>query len=502
MPTDAGGWTLPGEGGTLPEAATQCFVTLTGTVKDPAALEPVYNAVVAIPFAGNPIGSGTPTAITTGVPLANACSGTTFAALRAAYTDVNGNFTLAGVPVQSAVTVVVQIGRWRGVQTINTSGCSCGGTIDISDASTNTCIGTVGSCNGEKDGYAGTANCLTRLPRKQTGGNNIPHTAIATGGLDAMECTLYRIGVDSSEFTDENGTGRIHVFNDGGSKLAAPNANHDLSWLLGFGCPSGKCPTGTYVSTNITNPSFETGDLTGWTAAGTAAASNTQAYAGTYSALLGDPNNTKTGLSTLSQTFTAPPGATSLVFYANTHCSTSSSVDYFGATITDNTKGQTSQWWGTHATGCPSTAAWAQFTANNINPGDSYTLTFSDYDGDSHHSYAYVDDLFGTPKLIENLTNNYDMVMLPCDGGNEYSSGNWGLGYDDPGRNNLLAYANVGGRVFTSHWGREWIERTSNAFPNGPFPGVATWIDDQGTQRQPRATSTPAPPGARTSMRG
>ena len=126
VPTDAGGWTLAGEGGTVPEASTQCFVTLTGTVKDPAALEPVYNAVVAIPYTGNPVGSGLPPTISTGVPLTNACGGSSFAALRAASTDVNGNFTLLGVPVQSKVSLVVQIGRWRRVVQVNTSTCSCG----------------------------------------------------------------------------------------------------------------------------------------------------------------------------------------------------------------------------------------------------------------------------------------------------------------------------------------------------------------------------------------
>jgi hypothetical protein len=481
VPTEAGGWTLPGDGGNLPEAATQCFVTLTGTVYDPAALEPVYNALVAVPYAGNPVGSGTPPAITTGVPLANACSGTTFAALRATYTDVNGNFTLAGVPVQAAVSLISQIGRWRTIRTINTSTCSCGATINVSQASTNTCLGTIGSCNGLTDGYAGTASCLTRLPRTQTGNDNIPHTAIGTGGKDAMECTLYRIGVDASEFTDEKGTGRIHIFDNGGATLAAPALNHDLSWLLGFACPGGQCPPATYVSTNIVNPSFETGDLTGWNPMGTVVASNALAYAGTWSAQLGDPTLTNTGLSTLSQTFTAPPGATSLVFYAYTHCASNSKVDYFGASITDNTSGTTATWWGSNANGCPSTAAWAQFVANNITPGDSYTLTFSDYDGDNHRSYAYVDDLFWTPKLVQSLVNNYDMIMLPCDGGNEYNSANWGLGYDDPGRNNLVFYASVGGRLFTSHWGREWIERPSSPFPNGPFPNVATWTGSTGT---------------------
>ncbi len=480
QPTDAGGWTLSGDASALPDASTQCFVNLTGTVYDPAALEPVFNAVVAIPYAGNPAGSGAPPPMATGVPLTSQCGGSNFAALRAAYTDVNGNFTLAGVPVQSTVSLVFQIGRWRRVQTVNTSACACGTTINISQPQSSTCIGAVPTCAGLNN-YAGTAGCITRLPRNQSATNNIPKTAIATGGLDAIECMLYRMGVSSNEFTDETSTGRISIFNDGGSVLAAPNANHDLSWLLGFSCPGAECPAATYTTTNITNPSFESG-LTGWNPMGSVTSTNAVDYDGGYSALLGDPNNTNTGLSSISQTFTAPPGATALVFYAYTYCSQNSKVDYFGGTIKDNTTGASSPWWGTHATGCPSTAAWAKFVANNLTPGDSYTVTLFDYDGDNHISYAYVDDLFWTPKLVQSLVDNYDMIVLPCNGGDEYNSQRWGWDYDDPGRNELLYYSNIGGRVFTSHWGREWIERSSGnggLFPNGPYPNVATWIPDQ-----------------------
>jgi hypothetical protein len=475
-----GGWTLNGEAGLGLEASTQCFVTLTGTVYDPAALEPVFNAFVAIPFSGNPVGSAAPPALATGVPLPNACGGNSFAALRAAYTNTSGQFTLAGVPVQGDVTLVIQTGRWRRVVTVNTSACSCGTTINISpNSTTNTCLGSVGSCAGNGN-YSGTSGCLTRLPRVQSEGN-IPHTAIATGGLDAIECMFYRMGVSSTEYTDENGAGRFHIFNDEGSVLPAPNANHDLSYLLGFGCPEGKCPTATGSTSNITNPSFE-GSLNGWTVVGTVSDSNAQQQLGNDSALVGTTASTGTGLNTLSQTFPAPTGATGLSFWVQSHCS--HNTDYFGATLTDNTSGQTSTVWGSNATGCPSTAAWTNLTFSGVNAGDSYTLTFEDYDGDSHHSYAYVDDVTWTPVLIQNLANNYDMIVLPCDGGDEYNSGNWQFDYDDPGRQNLVNYANVGGRVFTSHWGREWIERSSGnggTFPNGPFPNVANWIGDQGT---------------------
>lgn len=493
-PTDAGGWTLSGEGGALLDASTQCFMTLTGTVYDPAALEPVFNAVVAVPYAGNPVGSGVPPPIATGVPITDTCGGAGFAALRAATTDVNGKFTLAGVPLQSTVSVVVQIGRWRRTVQINTSACACGQTVNISQPATNTCIsvsgqtaGTIPTCAGLNN-YAGSANCLTRLPRTQSGpvgANNIPHIAVATGACDAIECTLYRMGVSSSEYTDENGGGRINVFNDEGAVLASPNANHDLSWLLGFSCPYAWCPTGSNTTTNIQNPSFE-GTLASWSQVGPVSDSNSTKHNGTYAALLGSTSSTKTGLSSLSQTFTAPPGATGLTFWVNTTCSNSKSAgtDYFQATLADNTSGTSSTAWGLASAnkGCTNTGGWTSVPFTGVTAGDSYTLTVSNTDADTHTSYAYVDDVYWTPPLIANLTNNYDMVVLPCDCGDEYQSWNWDWDYDDLGRQNLVNYANVGGRVFTSHWGREWIERASESgglFPSGPFPGVANWIYDQ-----------------------
>ena len=61
-----------------------------------------------------------------------------------------------------------------------------------------------------------------------------------------------------------------------------------------------------------------------------------------------------------------------------------------------------------------------------------------------------------------NVTKQYDLVMLPCDCGSEYNT------QSNTRRTNLQSYANQGGRVFTSHWGREWVEHTSWAF-------VAQW---------------------------
>jgi hypothetical protein len=472
-PTADGGWTLPlGEGGAacvglqcqVPLCGSGLTTTLTGTVLDPAALNPVFNAIVMIP-------NGTVQPIAAGVS-SDPCGGAPLPpAVTYAYSKTDGSFTLTNVPVGASIPLVIQIGRWRRVTTINTSTLTCGGSIPLS----------ANGCNGLNN-YAGSAGCTTRLPRTQSEGN-IPQTAIATGSLDAIECMMYRIGVSQTEFTDELHTGRIHIYNDGGSTLGTPNVNHDLSYLLGFTCPKGICPS-NLLATGITNGDFETGDFTGWTTTGgnNISVSGGKPYTGSYSALMGSTGSANTGTQTLSQTFTAPAGATTLQFFVYPHCSQSSSMDYFAAALTDNTTSTTATW----SRSCTSNGAWSAYTSGVV-PSHSYTITAINYDGDSHKNYTYVDS-FSWLAAVPSLTNNYDLIMLPCDGGGEYNATNWGGDpYDDPGRQNLVSYANAGGRVFTSHWGREWIERTTTAIPSGPFPNVAMWIPDI----NPNNTSVP-----------
>ena len=55
-----------------------------------------------------------------------------------------------------------------------------------------------------------------RLPANRTEGD-IPRIAVATGGCDPFECLLLKIGIDPSEFTDDDGSeARVHVFQGGG----------------------------------------------------------------------------------------------------------------------------------------------------------------------------------------------------------------------------------------------------------------------------------------------
>jgi hypothetical protein len=68
--------------------------------------------------------------------------------------------------------------------------------------------------------------------------------------------------------------------------------------------------------------------------------------------------------------------------------------------------------------------------------------------------------------------NNYDMVMFPCQGA-EYSQ-------TSTNQSNLISYANIGGRVFATHFSYVWL------YNDAPFSGVADWDVNQS---DPSATS-------------
>lgn len=188
--TSSTGGTTSGSGGAgpqLPDASsdsdgsgdrTGCTTSISGTVYDPAGTRPIYNAFVYAPTkALDPIAAGVS---------CDRCA-TTLSGAPAAMTstDATGHFKLQGLPAGTNVPVVIQIGKWR---------------REILIPSVAECVDTA----------IVDAN-LTRLPRNQSEGH-LPKIAVTTGGSDALECFVHKLGIDDSEFTTDSGNGRVNLF--------------------------------------------------------------------------------------------------------------------------------------------------------------------------------------------------------------------------------------------------------------------------------------------------
>ncbi len=87
----------------------------------------------------------------------------------------------------------------------------------------------------------------------------------------------------------------------------------------------------------------------------------------------------------------------------------------------------------------------------------------------------------GTPQLsslVGNLNNlkKYDMVILECQGTE--------LTRSAMQKQNVVQYADAGGRLFITHYGYDWM------YTNPPFQGTATWFPAGGPPK-PRVDPTP-----------
>jgi hypothetical protein len=183
--------------------------TLTGKVYDPAGKNPLYDVAVFIPNDVTTlptITSGTNTCNTCDVPLGDYVVATT--------TDATGAFTLTGVPTGKGVPVVVQIGKWRRVVSVDTTDCQ----------STAVPKGTL------------------RLPAKKSEGN-LPQMALLTGGFDNLGCFLRKIGIDATEYSAPHGGGRLDIYQGLNTPLGVPLGNGPgLSNGTAGNCTNASCP--------------------------------------------------------------------------------------------------------------------------------------------------------------------------------------------------------------------------------------------------------------------
>jgi hypothetical protein len=149
--------------------------SLSGTVYAPNGTLPLPHVQVYVP-------AGAVAPLTDGVQCERCTSGTV--GLVSTETDAMGRFTLANVPATQNVPLVVQIGHWRRQVTVP----------------------TVTACADTPLQAA-----QVRLPKNKSEGD-IPLMALTTGGADALECLLRKIGLDDAEFTTDQGAGRVHLY--------------------------------------------------------------------------------------------------------------------------------------------------------------------------------------------------------------------------------------------------------------------------------------------------
>ncbi len=188
------------DGGSSSTTASQCtsqgqcinlrcvnggHTTVSGTVYDPAGINPLYNVAVYVP-------QSTPSPLPAGASCYSCQSLYTGGVVAGTLTDAAGHFSIVDAPTGSGVPLVVQIGKWRRQYKIDVTDC------------------------------AESPQPALRLPANASEGD-LPNIAVSTGGADSLECLLRRIGVDAGDSDGGTGeyvsgagaAGHVHIFQGG-----------------------------------------------------------------------------------------------------------------------------------------------------------------------------------------------------------------------------------------------------------------------------------------------
>jgi hypothetical protein len=185
-----------GDGGTTTTTLSGTVVAGTDSTRF-GAPDPIYNALVYVPNAAVQPFTNNVTCSQCGAPASGS-------PLVTATTGVDGRFQLQNVPCGMGINlpVVIQLGRWRRQITIPNVACCANTALTIDQ---------------------------TRMPRNK-GEGDIPHIAMATGNVDALECVLRKMGIDDTEFTDPSANGRVHLYQANGAAISSGTPNESQLW--------------------------------------------------------------------------------------------------------------------------------------------------------------------------------------------------------------------------------------------------------------------------------
>jgi hypothetical protein len=141
----------------------------------------------------------------------------------------------------------------------------------------------------------------------------------------------------------------------------------------------------------IVNGGFETGDLTGWSAVGSAAVVP-GGHSGSFAAQVGATTPTN-GDSSVAQTFTVPAGGATLSFWYQIHCPDTLTYDWATASLRDNVTAVTIT---LLPKTCTNNGAWVQASRDlSTSAGHSVTLTLVSHDDNfvGDPTYTLYDDV-------------------------------------------------------------------------------------------------------------